>query len=85
MKTQIFPTYADFLKREDTSANGVSPEFAESNPDYEEQQETNQGCWDCKDCKACEDCDNCEDCEDCWDCDNCEDCDNCKACWDCEE
>ena len=79
MKTQIFETYSDFLKREDKAVNGVSPEFAKNRPDYEKQNETNQACWDC---------DNCEDCKDCKACDNCKDCkacEDCKRCWDCEE
>ena len=62
MPTQIFATYGDFLKREDKAVNGVSPEFAKSNPDYEEQQETNQGCWNCVYCKDCKDCKNCVGC-----------------------
>ena len=59
MKTQIFPTYADFLKREDKAVNGVSPEFAKNHPDYEKQNETNQACWDCKACEACKACGRC--------------------------
>ena len=44
-KTQIFETYQDFLSREDKEINGVSPEFAEANPNYKEDNKTNKGCW----------------------------------------
>lgn len=43
MKTQIFKTYQDFLEEKDKSINGVSPEFAKENPDYE-QGNNNIGC-----------------------------------------
>ena len=83
MKTQIFPTYADFLKREDKAVNGVSPEFAKNHPDYEKQNETNQACWDCKACEACKACKRCWDCDNCKDCVACKDCKDCVACKDC--
>ena len=38
-KTKIFNSYSEFLKREDKSINGVSPEFAEAHPDYEKDNE----------------------------------------------
>jgi len=38
MKTEIFPDYDAFLKREDKSINGVSPEFAQANPDWADER-----------------------------------------------
>jgi hypothetical protein len=43
--TQIFESYILFLQREDKETNGVSKEFAENNPDWELETETNKGCW----------------------------------------
>lgn len=71
MKTVVFKTYSDFLAREDKKINGVSPEFAEKHPDYEKQNETNIGCW------------NCSGCYDCYDCSRCYDCSGCSGCSDC--
>jgi len=65
MKTQIFNSYAHFLNREDKTANGVSPEFAEKYPDFEAQNETNSGCWNCSDCRYCRYCSDCSDCRYC--------------------
>jgi hypothetical protein len=53
MQTLVFNTYQDFLKREDKSVNGVTPEFAKANPNYEKDNETNKGCWNCKICEHC--------------------------------
>lgn len=53
MKTEIFKSYLEFLRREDKTVNGVSPEFAEKHPDYEKQNATNKGCWDCSRCSGC--------------------------------
>ena len=50
MTTEIFETYEDFLKREDKKVNGVSAAFAENNPNWEEDNKTNIGCWNCSDC-----------------------------------
>jgi len=47
MKTQIFADLNQFLSRKDKSINGVSPEFAQENPGFETDNETNDGCWNC--------------------------------------
>ena len=63
--TQIFKTYSDFYNREDKKVNGVSEEFASDHPDYEKENETNEGCWNCSDCSDCSDCSGCSDCYGC--------------------
>jgi hypothetical protein len=50
MKTQIFQSHSDFLDNDDQELNGVSPEFAETHPDYEKANESNRCCWNCSDC-----------------------------------
>lgn len=55
MKTQIFKTYKDFTDRKDKTVNGVNEEFAKKHPDYEKDNESNVGCWNCTYCKDCED------------------------------
>jgi len=45
MTTQIFATFTDFAKRADQTTNGVSPEFAASNPNYSKVNATNVDCW----------------------------------------
>ena len=69
MKTEIFKTIEDFLKREDKDVNGVSEEFAKENPDYEKKNETNKACWNCSRCSDCSDC--CSDCYGCYGCYGC--------------
>ncbi len=64
MKTKIFYSYVAFLNREDKTTNGVSKEFAEQNPEFEKQNETNEGCWNCSDCSGCSRCSDCSDCSD---------------------
>lgn len=69
--TKIYKTYSDFLTRENKDWNGVSPQFAKINPNYEKENETNNGCWncsDCFDCSGCSDCSRCSGCSDCYDC-----------------
>ena len=56
MNTLIFENYLAFLNRPDADTNGVSPQFAADNPDYEKQNETNKSCWGCSDCSRCSDC-----------------------------
>ena len=56
MKTQIFKTYTDFLKRENKEINGVSELFATNNPDFELKNKTNKGCWCCYGCYDCYGC-----------------------------
>jgi len=50
MTTKIYPTYSAFCARENEDENGVSPDFAASNPEFEKRNETNRGCSDCYDC-----------------------------------
>ena len=78
MKTKIFKSYADFLKREDKRENGVSEDFAEKYTDFEEQNQTNTGCWNCYDCLNCYNCVNCYACDHCENCSSCYLCDACK-------
>lgn len=54
MKTKIYKSYEDFLKREDKKENGVSEFFASENPDFENQNENNSGCWNCNHFDFCE-------------------------------
>jgi len=74
MKTKIFKTYTEFSNREDKSINGVSQEFASSNPCYENDNLSNTNCWNCL---------NCLESKDCTDCVNCFICDNCLGCLNC--
>ena len=88
MKTQIFDSYSEFFKREDKEVNGVNPQFAKDNPDFEKQNETNKGCWCCSDCSDCSDCSGCSDCSDCSGCSRCSgcyDCSRCSGCYDCSD
>ena len=68
MKTQIFENYEACLKRDDLTINGVSQEFANKNPNYLTENETNKGCWNCS---YCSDCYGCSDCSDCYGCYRC--------------
>ena len=68
MKTKIYKSYADFLMRENKEENGVSEEFAAEHPDFEMQNETNSGCWNCHACQNCYDCLSCYDCQNCVSC-----------------
>ena len=61
MKTEIFKSYLDFDQRENKSLNGVSEEFAKTNPDFEKDNYSNYGCWDCSGCSGCSDCSDCSD------------------------
>jgi len=86
MKTEIFKSHSDFLGREDKNLNGVSAEFAESHPDFEEDNKSNKGCWNCSRCSRCSDCYRCSDCSGCSrcsDCYRCSDCSGCSRCSDC--
>jgi len=74
MKTEIFESYAAFIKREDKTVNGVSPEFARENPDFSKENESNKGCWNCSYCFGCSRCSDCVDCSDCSDCFHCSGC-----------
>jgi len=65
MKTEVFESYLKFLERPDKSVNGVIKGFAEIFPNWEQMNETNEGCWNCLDCKNCKYCWDCEDCVGC--------------------
>ena len=80
MKTEVFKNYADFRKREDKNINGVSPYYAENNPNYEVDNNSNIGCWNCLGCEDCKVCEECNGCKDCIGCDECKDCTGCKWC-----
>ena len=96
MKTQIYDTIQDFWNREDKTTNGVSKEFSEANPRWEEERE-NEGCWNCSRCfgcsrcsrcsrcSDCSDCSRCFDCSDCFDCSSCSDCSDCSDCFGCSD
>ena len=87
-KTQIFANYEEFLARIDKSINGVSQKFANENPNWDEQNSTNKGCWNCLNCKNCEnciECNSCENCIECSECSECSKCNRCKRCIKCDE
>ena len=73
--TQIFESRSHYLKREDKDINGVDAEFAAAHPNFAEDNETNQGCWNCL---RCERCNACSHCSFCFDSERCTDC-HCKA------
>lgn len=85
-QTQIFENYKEFLNRKDKKLNGVSQAFADENPTYEQQNESNVGCYNCIGCTNCRTCVNCEFCDrcrcTCRDCIRCSDCKSCKRCLD---
>ena len=65
MKTKIYSTYAEFSEREDKTINGVSPEFAAQHPNWEQDNKTNTGCWNCTSCEGCIECVWCSGCIEC--------------------
>lgn len=67
MKTQIFKDYLEFCNRADKDLNGVTQEFANSNPNWAEEK-NNKGCWNCYDCYGCSRCSDCYDCYVCYVC-----------------
>lgn len=79
--TQIFKNYSEFYNRQDKTINGVSEQFALDHPDYEKENQTNEGCWNCSDCSDCSRCSRCwllaalaaSDCSDCSRCSDCSD------------
>lgn len=56
MATKIYKNYSDFLERENIKENGVSEEFALEYPNYEVDNITNEGCWNCRYCSSCRYC-----------------------------
>jgi hypothetical protein len=83
MKTLIFNSYNEFLKRPDKLINGVSQDFANENPKYEAMNETNKACWNCSSCYDCSYCSSCYDCSSCSSCYDCSYCSSCSSCYDC--
>ena len=77
--TKIFQNIEAFWSREDRTENGVSPEFAAANPNWEKDNDSNEGCWDCSGCFRCSDCSGCSDCSDCSGCFGCSDCSGCSG------
>lgn len=54
--TKIFKDYASFLQREDKKINGISQAFINNDYDnWEEDNQYNEGCWDCSGCSGCSD------------------------------
>ena len=72
MKTEIFNSYTEFLNRNDKNINGVDRKFSEENPNYLEDNSSNEGCWNCRGCRDCQDCQSCNDCYSCRNCILCE-------------
>ena len=77
--TEIFASFDDFLNRADKKTNGVSSEFAERNPNYARDNETNIGCWNCVSCKWCISCISCKSCISCESCESCKSCESCES------
>jgi len=78
--TSIYIDYAAFSRRENKDDNGVSPDFAKQNPDFEKMNESNKGCWNCAHCAGCTDCARCAGCSRCIDCARCAGCSRCTDC-----
>ena len=97
MATRIFKDMIEFENREDKTVNGVSPDFAIMHLNYEDDNNTKTGCWNCESCDHCENCSNSEHCrystgsKNCSYCDeniNCThntECTNCKDCEHCDD
>jgi len=60
MKTAIYKDYEEFLSRKDKNLNGVSVEFAERYPDYENDNVTNKRCTGCVDFTYSINCTDCK-------------------------
>ena len=83
MKTKVFASFGDFLKRTKKKMNGVSKKFAKEHPNYKQDNKSNIGCWSCLgcvECRSCEECQNCENCQYCQYCQKCQNCENCENC-----
>lgn len=100
MATNIYESYAAFLARDNKKDNGVSVEFAasyatsdsiESDSDWDVipalwglDNETNEGCWNCRDCSFLTGCSHCSNthysqhCEHLIDCSFLTDCSHCS-------
>ncbi len=80
--TKIFKDRYEFFIREDKTVNGVSEYFASENPDWEEENKSNEGCWNCSDCSGCSGCSDCSGCSRCSGCSGCSRCSRCSGCSD---
>ncbi len=67
MKTEIYPSYAEFRQRENKSINGVTQAFADSHPGWDDET-NNVGCWNCFRCSGCFRCSDCSGCSGCFRC-----------------
>jgi len=91
MKTRTYKTFDEFCDRENRKENGVSESFAQESPDYEKDNHTNIGCWNCNQCTDCNHCkyltfcQGCEGCSSCISCSSCRDCNNSADCTDCDD
>ena len=83
MKTKIYNSYSEFLSREDKKENGVSSDFAKAIPFFENDNLTNESCWNCSNCSYCSYCRSCSSCRYCSNCRSCSDCRSCRSCSDC--
>jgi hypothetical protein len=89
-KTLVFDTkeafdkavFDEMRKENPTIFNGVSKEFAETHPNYEENNQTNGFCWNCEDSVNCIGCDSCTNCVYCVNCESCDACIRCEKCKD---
>jgi hypothetical protein len=85
VSTSIYQDREAFRNRTDKDENGVSADFAKSNPDYAQQNATNKACWNCSYCSGCIDCIGCSDCSYCSGCSDCSGCSCCIGCSDCSD
>lgn len=67
MNTLIFKSWIEFINREDKLLNGVSEDFAAANPNFEKDNESNEGCWNCTRSSRSSRCTDCTDCSRCTD------------------
>jgi hypothetical protein len=74
--------FKEYGKETHTIFNGVSKEFAETHPNYEENNQTNGFCWNCDDSVNCIGCDSCSNCVYCVNCESCDACVRCEKCKD---
>lgn len=80
MTTLVFKSFHGFSLREDKTVNGVGEEFAQYHPNFEEQNQTNKGCWNCYESSNCTNSTDLFKCSGCSDCQNCSDCHGCSNC-----
>ena len=80
LKTLVFKDFQDYKDNSNDGANGVSQEFADANPNYEKDNETNVNCWNCKGCTNCAYCNGCNNCNQCYRCNTCCRCTDCGHC-----